>query len=60
MTDEDSRAAAWRDQQRRRAQYVATNEKRLRGSQSARKQLETAWSPVINRTQDIPTQDPEA
>jgi len=59
MTAEDDRAAAWREQQRRRAQFVATNEKRLRGSQSARKLLEQQWSPVINRTQDIPTEQQE-
>lgn len=56
---EESRAAAWREEQRRRAQFVATNEKRLRGSQSERKRLETNWAPIINRTQDIPTQNPE-
>jgi hypothetical protein len=60
MTEEDARAAAWRQEQRNRAQFVATNEKRLRGSQSERKRLETNWSPIINRTQDIPTEDPEA
>lgn len=56
---EESRAAAWREEQRRRAQFVATNERRLRGSQSERKRLETNWAPIINRTQDIPTQNPE-
>ena len=59
MTAEDDRAAAWRQQQRRRAQFIATNEKRLRGSQSERKRLETNWAPIINRTQDIPTENPE-
>ncbi|HEY8818403.1 MAG TPA: hypothetical protein VIM25_06250 [Candidatus Limnocylindrales bacterium] len=59
MSDEEDRATEWRATQRRRAQYIATNEKRLRGSQSERKRLETNWAPITNRTQEIPTEIPE-
>jgi hypothetical protein len=57
MSDEDTRAAAWRAQQVSRAKFIRDNEKRLRGSQSRRVQLEQQWAPVINRTQD-PTEEP--
>ncbi len=55
--DEETRAAAWRAQQVLRAQFLRTEEKLMRGSQSARRALEERWAPVINRTQD-PTKEP--
>jgi len=51
MPDEETRAAAWRQQQVSRARFIRDTEKKLRGSQSARRTLEEQWAPVINRTQ---------
>lgn len=46
MTNEETRAAEYRETLRRRVVNEAGNRVRLQGSRSARQALETAWSPI--------------
>lgn len=59
--DEETRAAAWRDQQVRRVEYEAANQKRLAGSPAARERLEAQWAPLYQaiHQDETTTTDPE-
>lgn len=49
MNDEETRAALWREQQRRRARFQAGLQRSLAGSPAARAALMASWQPLIDK-----------